>query len=98
MYLIALDMRLYSVANAMEIDRIAFLIASLPRPLSVLNCKKKTGSTRNHLVLPVFYMQKPRSWSRGAEGERCLGGSRLGAILAPSGQALVVRHTAGDGP
>lgn len=45
-----------------------------------------------------FARKKPRGWSRRAKGERCLGVSCLGAILAPSGQTLVIGDTAGDGP
>lgn len=65
MYLIALDMRLYSVANAMEIDRIAFLIASLPRPLSVLNCTKKPAVQEIILYCRFFTCRSPAAGAAG---------------------------------
>ena len=99
MYLIALDMRLYSVANAMEIDRIAFLIASLPRPSSVLNCTTKNRQyKKSSCAVGFFTCRSPAAEAAGPKKERGLGVSRLGTILAPNGQALVIRHTAGDCP
>ncbi len=40
----------------------------------------------------------PAAEAAGPKKERGLGVSRLGTILAPNGQALVIRHTAGDCP
>ena len=73
---------------------------SPPATVFGVDLNKKTGPARSlNLVGPVFWHAKgPAAEAAGPKKERGLGVSRLGTILAPNGQALVIRHTAGDCP
>lgn len=73
---------------------------SPPATVFGVDLNKKTGPARSlNLVGPVFWHAKgPAAEAAGPKKERGLGVSRLGTILAPSGQTLVIGDAAGDGP